>query len=360
MGDPSRCEALLNTGLPAYTCKDSDAFPQSAGVLLHRMGSLYGLHDELAPVRRVLEPLPAVPMEASVSLRPGAQSELRFTVGFEPRVSDPDARQALVSALSGLGAERVCAEVDDALTAVAPRSGRRRLLRALAVRTRKGEPLRPRAGAWVGGETVAERLARVADAMRRVGLDQTAALHERLVAELAANPFSAIVPYGLGFGVRPDRVLGAKTYFVCEWAEVAVGLLAGRLGDALHLEGVHGFELLADSIRADARRSRWLMELSLELSADPAQGIRAKAYLLPAGLAADDAEGHIAILRLADRLALDPRPYEQLVEAVWPGGLTPERPCSLSVSVSAGTRGASLDVYLLNPGRPVPAAASVR
>ncbi|MDQ6838045.1 MAG: hypothetical protein M3137_06845 [Actinomycetota bacterium] len=340
-------------------CEDNGAFPQSAGVLLHRMGSLYGLHGELAPVRRVLEPLPAVPMEASVSLRPGAPSELRLTVGFEPRVSDPDARGALVSALSGLGAERVCADVDEALTTVAPPSGRRRLLRALAVRTRKGEPLRPRAGAWVGGKTATERSARVANAMRRVGLDQTAALHERLVTELAANPFSAIVPYGLGFDVRPDRVLGAKTYFVCEWAEVAVGLLTGRLGDELHLEGVHGFELLADSIRADARRSRWLMEVSFELSADPARGTRAKAYLLPFSLAADDAEGHIAILRLAHRLALDPRPYEQLVEAVWPGGLIPDRPCSFSVGVSADARGASLDVYLLNPGRPVPAAGSV-
>jgi hypothetical protein len=358
MRDPSRYGALSDGDPRAHASKSAGAFPQSADALLHRLGSLYGLDGELAPVRRVLEPLPVVPMEASVSLRPGAQSELRFTVGFEPRVSDPDARGALVAALSGLGAGRVCTDVDDALTAVAPSPGRRRLLRALAVRTRKREPLRPRAGVWVGGETASERSARVADAMRRVGLDQTAALHNRLVAELAANPFSTIVPYGLGFGVGRDRVLGAKTYFICEWAEVAVGLLTGPLADELQLEGVDGFELLAASVRADARGARWLMEVSFELPADPAREVRAKAYLLPASLAADDAEGHNAILGLADQLGLDPLPYEQLIEAVRPGGLTADRPCSLSVGVSASARGASLDVYLLNPGRPAAAPRS--
>jgi hypothetical protein len=332
---------------------EGGAFPQSAGVLLQRLGSLYGLHGELAPVRRVVEPLAAVPMEASVSLRPGVPTDLRFTLGFEARVSDPDARGALVTALSGVGAAGACTGVDDALSDVAAAPGRRRLLRALAVRARRGEPLRPRAGAWVGGETAAERSSRVADAMRRVGLDQTAALHEHLAGELMAHPFGAIVPYGLGFDVGPDRVRGAKTYFVCEWAEVAVGLLTGRLADELHLEGANGFTLLAASVRADARRARWLMEVSFELPADPALAVRAKAYLLPWSLAASDAEGHIAILRLADRLALDPLPYEQLVEAVRPDGLTPHRPCSLSVGVSASARGASLDVYLLNPGRPV-------
>jgi hypothetical protein len=349
---------LSNGDREPHPSEPDEAFPQSVGVLLHRLGSLYGLHDVLGPVRRVLGPLPTVPMEASVSLRPGAQSELRFTVGFEPRGSDPDARGALVAALSGLGAERVCSDVDDALTHVAPPPGRRRLLRALAVRARQSEPLRPRAGGWVGGVTAGERSSRVADAMRSVGLVETAALHDRLFAELAANPFCTIVPYGLGFEVGRSRVLGAKTYFVCEWADVAVGLLRGQLAEELHLEGADGFELLAASIRADARRDRWLMEVSFELPADPARGVRAKAYLLPASLAADDAKGHTAILRLADRLALDPVPYEQLVAAVRPGGLTPDRPCSLSVGVSASARGASLDVYLLNPGRAVPVTRS--
>jgi hypothetical protein len=212
MGDPSRSEALAEADPRAHAGGPDGAFPQNAGVLLQSLGSLHGLHGELAPVSRVLEPLAPVPMEASVSLRPGAPTELRFTLGFEPRPSDPDARGALVAALSGLGAARVCTKVDDALSGVAPPPGRRRLLRALAVRARRGEPLRPRAGAWVGGETAAERSARVADAMRRVGLDRTAALHEHLSAELTANPFGAIVPYGLGFDVGPDRVGGAKTY----------------------------------------------------------------------------------------------------------------------------------------------------
>jgi hypothetical protein len=97
------------------------------------------------------------------------------------------------------------------------------------------------------------------------------------------------------------------------------------------------------------------MEVSFELPADPARGVRAKAYLLPSSRAANDAEGHTEIIRLADRLAVDPLPYEQLVAAVWPDGLTADRPCSLSVGVSASARGASLDVYLLNPGRPLAA-----
>jgi hypothetical protein len=354
MVNPSRHEALPSAD--GHAPEPDDAYPQGIGRLLHRLGSLYGLHDVLGPVDTVLAPLPTVPMEASVSLRPGAQSEVRFTVGFESRADDPDARGALIAALSGLGAQRVCTDVDDALTAVAPPPARRRLLRALAVRARPGEPLRPRGGAWVGGDTPGERSNRVADAMRRVGLGQTATLHDRLFAELAANPFTAIVPYGLGFDVGRDRVLGAKTYFVCEWADVAVASLRGQLAEELHLDGTDAFELLAASVRADARRDRWLMEVSFELPADPARGVRAKAYLLPASLAADDAEGHTAILRLADRLALDPLPYEQLIKAIRPGGLTAGQPCSLSVGVSASAQGASLDIYLLNPGRPVPAA----
>jgi hypothetical protein len=119
----------------------------------------------------------------------------------------------------------------------------------------------------------------------------------------------------------------------------------------LRLDGVESFELLAESVRADRRRARWLTEVGFELPADPALGARAKAYLLPAGLAANEAEGHTAILRLAARLGLDPLPYEELVAAVRPDGLTPERPCSLMVGVSASAGGPSLEIYVLNPGR---------
>ena len=94
-----------------------------------------------------------------------------------------------------------------------------------------------------------------------------------------------------------------------------------------------------------------MMELSLELATEPARGARVKAYLPPPSLAVSEAAGHTAVISFAARLGLDPGPYEELVAAVRPDGLSPARPCSLSVGVSAGTRGPSLEVYLLNPGR---------
>jgi hypothetical protein len=151
-------------------------------------------------------------------------------------------------------------------------------------------------------------------------------------------------------------VLGAKTYFACEWADIATQLLGGRLADDLGLDGVEGFELLAASARADRRRSRWLLEVSFELPADPARGVRAKAYLPPSNVASTEAEGHAAVLRLAAQLGVDSRPYEELVDAVRPDGLTSERPCSLMVGLSASERGASLEVYLFDPGRSTSAA----
>ena len=93
------------------------------------------------------------------------------------------------------------------------------------------------------------------------------------------------------------------------------------------------------------------MELSFELPIEPARGARVKAYLPPASLAATDADGNTAVISLAARLGLDPQPYQELVLAVRPDGLSSARPCSLSVGISAGTRGPSLEVYLLNPGR---------
>ena len=198
------------------------------------------------------------------------------------------------------------------------------------------------------GETTGERSGRVKDAMLRLGLERPAALHERLGDQLAANPFNAVVAYALGFDVGPDAVPAAKTYFASEWADVAIGLLCGRLADDLQLDGAESFELLAASARAERRRGRWLIEPSFELPRDPARGVRAKAYLRPADLAANEAEAHAKVLRLAAELGLDPSPYEQLVEAVRPDGLSAERPCSLQVGVSASARGPSLEVYLFN------------
>ena len=351
MSDPSRLEAVLDADPGARTPEARSGYPHSAGALLDRLGSLYGLQGELQAARRATEPLAAVPLETSVSLSPGGTTELRLTLGLPSRPEDPHARRALVSALSALGAGRVSATVDDALASVAPPPERRRLQRGLALRTRRGEPVRPRPAAWVGGQTAAGLSARIDEAMLRVGLDHAAGLHRRLATLLAANPFCSVVPYGLGFDVSPDRVLGSKTYFACEWADVATGLLCGPLADDLGLDGVEGFELLVASARADRQRSRWLLEVSFELPADPARGVRAKAYLAPSNVAPTEAEGHDTVLRLAAELGLDYRPYEELVDAIRPDGLTSERPCSLMLGLSASQRGASLEVYLFDPGR---------
>ncbi|MGH3083076.1 MAG: hypothetical protein ACRDNP_03275 [Gaiellaceae bacterium] len=354
MTDSAGLEALASVGADVHASEVDDAFPPTAGVLLDRLRSLYRLDEELETVRRVIEPLAPVPMETSVSLRPGVESESRLTLGFPPHPGDPDARSALVAALSGLGAGCVAA-VDEALASLALKP-RRRLARSLGIRARRYEWARPRPGAWVGGETAAIRSARIAKALLRLGLDRPAALHRRLAAQLAANPFNAIVPYGLAFDLGPDRVLGAKTYFACEWADVASGFLRGRLADELRLDGVESFELLAASARADRRRGRWLLEVSFDLSADPSRDVRAKAYLPAACLAPNEVEGHAVALQLAAELGLPSLAYEQLLEAIRPDGLTTERPCSLQVGVSASAAGPSLEVYLFDPRRLPPAA----
>ena len=194
------------------------------------------------------------------------------------------------------------------------------------------------------------------DAILRVGLDRPAALHARLASELTANPFNAVFPYGLGFDVGPDGVLGAKTYFASEWPDVAVGLLSGRVADELLLGAVEGFELLASSARSDRPRARWQIELSFELPADPTRGVRAKAYLRADGMAPDEAQGHAKVLRLAAGLGLDAAPYEELVKAIRPDGFTTERPCSLMAGFSASARGPSLEVYVFDPDRPTVSA----
>lgn len=348
MAESSGCEGLQGVARVDGSTAPP-AFPQTAGALIDRLGSLHGLHCDLERVRRVVEPLAAVPMETSVPLLPGVQTELRLTFGLPPRPGDPDSRLAVQAALSGMGAERVSSGVDAALASVAPTPGLRRSARALALRASGNEPLRPRAAAWVGGATTAERSARVADAMLRLGLERPAVLYRRLTAQLQANPFNVVVAFGLGFEVGRDRVLAAKVYFACEWADVTARLLSS-LADDLRLEGVETLALLAAVASEERRRARWLMEMSLEVPADPDRGARVKAYLTASSLASSESDGHSTVLRLASRLALDPAPYEKLVELVRPDGLTPERRCSLSVGVSVGARGPSMEVYLLNPG----------
>jgi hypothetical protein len=331
-------------------------FPETAGALLERLGSLYGLVGELEPAHRVVGSLPFVVGETSVSLRPVARSDLRTTLGIPGRAGDPHGRSALVAALSGLGAGIVAANVDDALASVAPLPrGSERGVRSMALRAGPGEPVRPRPGALVDGRTLAERSARVADALRRLGLERAAGVHDRIAAELGRNPFNAVFPYGLGFDLGADRALGAKVYWSCEWPDVAFAVMGGRLAEDFGLQGVgEAVEALAASAHADWRRPRWLLELSFELPADPAWGIRAKAHLSPHRFAPNEAQAHSAVLRIASELGLDPLPYEQLLEAVRPDGLSPERPCTLSAGVSATARGPSLEVYLFDPAHTRP------
>jgi hypothetical protein len=195
----------------------------------------------------------------------------------------------------------------------------------------------------------------MAEAMRRLGLNAPAALHLRLAGRLASNPFNAVVPYGLAFDLAPDRVLGAKTYFACEWADVALGQLRG-LAEELEIHGVETFDRLA-AAREEGGRGRWLLEVSFEVPADPARGVRAKAYLPAPRLAANEEEGHAAVLRLAGDLGFDPGPYEELVAALRPHGLSSRRPCTIMVGLSASTHGSSLEAYVFRPAAPVTSAA---
>jgi hypothetical protein len=329
---------------------EGSGFPETAGALLERLGSLYGLVGELEPARRVARSLPFVIGEASISLRQSPRSDLRTTLGIPARPEDPEGRLALVEALSGLGAGIVAADVDDALADVAPLPrGSERGVRSLALRAGPGEPVRPRPGAMVDGRTLAERSARVAGALRGIGLDGAAGIHERIAAELGRNPFNVVFPYGVGFDLTADRALGAKVYWSCEWPDVAFAFLSGRLAEEFGLQGVEAIETIASCAHADWRRTPWLLELSFELPADPAWGIRAKAHLPPRRFAPNEADAHSAVLRIASELELDPKPYERLLETVRPDGLSTERPCTLSAGVSATANGPSLEVYLFDP-----------
>jgi hypothetical protein len=112
--------------------------------VLDRLGTLYALETELGPVRRVVAELPAILLEASVSLPAHRERELRLTLGLLPRPEDKDARSALVEAVSGFGAAQLAGAVDEALAILAAGALRQRVARGLALRVRTGEPPRPR------------------------------------------------------------------------------------------------------------------------------------------------------------------------------------------------------------------------
>lgn len=317
------------------------SFPTTVEELLARLGALHGLDAELGPARRALTALPIVPVETSVSLGPRSLGELRATVGVAPRADDPDGRATLVNALSAVAADHAVREVDEALASVAPAAGTRRLPRGIALRARAGDGdgVRMRPGTWVRGGA-----AGIADAMRRVGLDEAAALHGRLAAQLAANPFNAVGAYAFGVDLGASAVLGAKTYFTCEWADVALAFLRDRAAPMLDLAGADAFALLAECVAP--RNARWLLEISFELPSDPAAGVRAKAYVPARKLAASELEADGKVRALAARLDLDIAPYERLLTAMRPDGLSAARACSVMLGMSATQRHPTLEIYL--------------
>jgi hypothetical protein len=322
--------------------------PRGVDALLDRLAPLYGLVDELASLRVVGRTMPIEPLEASVSLGvQAATRDLRVTVGLPSRSDDPESCAALCAVLEGLGAGSAAPPAVAALALAARGARERRFAYGAALRTRPGRAVQPRPATWIGGDTVAERSARVAEALASVGLDDAATISRRLVRTFGSNPFSAVVPYGLGLGLGCDGVTGAKVYFACESAEVVLDHLRGPIAEELDL-GHHAalFEVLVEATGPEWRRARWLLEASFELPADPAAGARAKLYVPPSGLAASDPGAHKAILRVATELGLDAAPYEALIRALRPGGLSTNQPPTLMMGVSVMSTGPSLEAYV--------------
>ena len=322
--------------------------PRGVDALLDRLAPLYGLGDELASLRRVGRTMPIEPLEVSVSLGAQAASrDLRVTVGLPSRPDDPESSAALCALLEGLGVGAAAAPTVGALALAAQGARRRRFAYGAALRARPGRAVRPRPATWIGGDTVAERSARVAEALGSVGLDDAATASRQLFRTLGSNPFSAVVPYGLGLGLGGDGVTGAKLYFACESAEVVLDHLRGPITEELDLGGHAAlFEVLVEATGPEWRRTRWLLEASFELPADPAAGKRAKLYVPPSGLAADDPGAHQSILRVAAELGLDAAPYEALVSALRPGGLSADQPPTLMIGMSVTSTGRSLEAYV--------------
>ena len=112
-------------------------------------------------------------------------------------------------------------------------------------------------------------------------------------------------------------------YFACESAEVVLDHLRGPIAEELDL-GHHAalFQVLVEATGPEWRRARWLLEASFELPADPAAGARAKLYVPPSRLAGSEAGAHRAILGVATELGLDAAPFEALIRALRPDGLS--------------------------------------
>ena len=315
----------------------------SSGVdeLLERLGPLYGLGDELAPLREVSAALPVVPLEASASLHARTDSrDLRVTAGLP-------SRSALSSLLESLDVRAAGEPAVGALVLAARDARERRFPYGAALRARTGHPVRPRPAAWLGGSTVAERSMRVDAALRSVGLEEPANRSRRLADILGSNPFSGVIPYGLGLDLGETEATGAKVYFACESAEVVLGHLHGPIADELALgDQTAAFDALVDVIGPEWRRRRWLLEISFELPADPGSGARAKLYAPAPSLAVTSIAAHRAILSIASKLGFDAAPYEALVRALRPQGLPDNRPPTLSVGVSVTAASPSLEAYV--------------
>lgn len=315
--------------------------PSGIDELLERLGPLYGLGDELAPLRGVSASVPVVPLEASVSLhaRTGRR-DLRVTAGLP-------SRSALSNLLESLDVGAAGEPAVGALVFAARDARERRFPYGAALRARTGQMVRPRPAAWLGGSTVAERSTRVEAALRSVGLEEPARRSRRLAHILGSNPFSCVIPYGLGLDLDETEVVGTKVYFACESAEVVLGHLHGPIADELALsDQTDGFDALVAAIGPDWRRRRWLLEISFELPADPVAGARAKLYAPAPSLAASTLAAHRAILSIASELGFDAAPYEALVQALRPRGLSDDRPPTLSVGLSVTAASPSLEAYV--------------
>jgi hypothetical protein len=314
--------------------------------LVATLASLNGLDDELAPLRALDMTLPIEPLETSISLGAGSTRDLRLTVGLLSRADDPESQTALGTLLGSLGFGPMAEAAVAALARAARGARERRFAYGAALRARPGRTVRPRPAAWLGGNTVAERTTRIAEALVSLGLDEPARTSERIVGTLSSNPFSAVIPYALGLGLHPEGGAGAKVYVACESAEVALDHLHGPVADELDLgDRTAAFDALVEITRPEWRCTRWLLEASFELPADPAAGPRAKLYVPPAGLASD-VTAHRAIMRLAAELGLDPGPYEALLGVLRPDELSPDHPPTLMLGVSVTAERVSLEAYI--------------
>ena len=345
---PRRMDAVsdLGAGVPTEATLRPDR--RRLTDFLDRLAVLYDVDDDIAGLRALDATIKLLPLEASVSLRGGASAPaLRCSLGVvraPPR--DPDGRAGLRTAVAALRTGRAGAVADAALARAGAGAPNRAFLRGLALRVTAGH-VGVRVMGWLGGNTVDERIARVEQALRALGLGSVARFHSHLAALLASNPFSAAVPYGLALALDGDGVAGAKSYFACESGDVLLDHVHGPVAQALELEGLTSpFDLLVGVMGSGWRRIRWPVEASFELPADRSAGARLKLYIPPKRLAASDFGAHAAILRLAAELGLDRGPYEDLIHALHVPDPEADRPPILMAGVSVSAAGPSLEAYV--------------